>query len=530
MPLTTADKIGIGQIGLSGLQGLLGGMDNYPRENAEKQYNQNRDDEFFAMLLQALNAQSGVEQDVASENLQRSLAFSNANPLGAEQGLRTKGAAGIAGLDLLQNRKLGGGQVNNAANVNTGELRNTLSPQAAEESIRQRRIATAGLNPSAAQEIDGVGSDYASRLFGDLQQNQNQRRTNAQDAYSMINDRRMQAALMNAPQVEQKKEPGFWKKLGGALIPAAGLAANFIPGVGPLASMAIAAGTGAAGGALVGGKKGAAIGAGLNTGAAYGLNQLPSQQPQKSFNNSMTSQSLPKSMMGFENRNPGLPLQATPNNMGMPNSPNMNAPGLRPSTLASPTASNQRYFGDTRSNMLPMGQPQFDFSKMIYPQSAPQGPQSAPQNAPDMGRFSDAKIGGYGAPMNHQASTEYGKVAGPAMNAAPLGASLGLAGYLGAFGAPAAAGATNVLRQLPPARTPLQLGPAPVRPGLPSGQYNMGPSSIGKPPIPLGPSSLPNETLVSQLLQAYQKHLSLGNKEYAQQTLELMQPFLKGLK
>lgn len=63
------------------------------------------------------------------------------------------------------------------------------------------------------------------------------------------------------------KDDGFWKKVGSAALGVAPIATAFIPGVGPLASLAIGAGTGAAKGAIEGGGlKGALTGAA--TGAA----------------------------------------------------------------------------------------------------------------------------------------------------------------------------------------------------------------------------------------------------------------------
>lgn len=66
-----------------------------------------------------------------------------------------------------------------------------------------------------------------------------------------------------------KKKPGFWGKVGRVASQVAPIAAAFIPGVGPIASLAIGGAAGAAGGALDGGGlKGALMGAG--TGAASG--------------------------------------------------------------------------------------------------------------------------------------------------------------------------------------------------------------------------------------------------------------------
>jgi hypothetical protein len=53
---------------------------------------------------------------------------------------------------------------------------------------------------------------------------------------------------------------GFWSGLGKVFKVAAPIAASFIPGLGPIASTLVSAGTGAAAGAIGGGKKGALIG------------------------------------------------------------------------------------------------------------------------------------------------------------------------------------------------------------------------------------------------------------------------------
>jgi hypothetical protein len=60
----------------------------------------------------------------------------------------------------------------------------------------------------------------------------------------------------------------FWKKLGKIALKAAPIAANFIPMGGPLASMAIRGGIGAAAGAAGGGKKGALIGGLMGAGTS----------------------------------------------------------------------------------------------------------------------------------------------------------------------------------------------------------------------------------------------------------------------
>jgi hypothetical protein len=267
MALTTQDKIGIGQIGLQGLQGLLGGMDNSQEENEE----QLRQDQFFRALLESLNNQGNIEQGIGAENFTRAQSFANANPLGQEQQYKKSNTLGLQGLEALSGRQLARGTPSLASNFTSRPgVRDAYSDANVDEAIRQRRIATAGLDPRAAQEIGGSGSDYASRLFGELQGSQNMRRDLGQQQYDMIGERSAQAA---AEGRSKDDGPGFWKKLGGALLPIAGVAANFIPGVGPVAGMALSALGGAGGGALTGGAKGAMLGGVGGAAAGYGVNK-----------------------------------------------------------------------------------------------------------------------------------------------------------------------------------------------------------------------------------------------------------------
>src|SRR5262245_28254291 len=68
---------------------------------------------------------------------------------------------------------------------------------------------------------------------------------------------------------------GFWSGLGKGLLKAAPIAAAFIPGVGPLASMAISGAAGATGKKLSGGSwKDALISGGIGAGTSYGLGKI----------------------------------------------------------------------------------------------------------------------------------------------------------------------------------------------------------------------------------------------------------------
>lgn len=73
-----------------------------------------------------------------------------------------------------------------------------------------------------------------------------------------------------------KKGPGFWGKLGRIGLQVAPIAAAFIPGVGPLASMAIAGAAGGARGAMDGGGwKGALKGGATSAGMSYVGGKIP---------------------------------------------------------------------------------------------------------------------------------------------------------------------------------------------------------------------------------------------------------------
>jgi len=68
---------------------------------------------------------------------------------------------------------------------------------------------------------------------------------------------------------------GFWKGLGKVLLKAAPIAASFIPGVGPLAAMAIGAGTGALSKKLEGGSlKDSLISGGIGAASGFGAGQV----------------------------------------------------------------------------------------------------------------------------------------------------------------------------------------------------------------------------------------------------------------
>lgn len=308
MELTTEDKIGLGRLGIDALGGLLGGLDDSAERRSDERFSQSRDDELFMLLLESLANQGRQEGDFRNEDLQRSLAFSSANPLGAEQRLRQNTVLGRAGLEALGGRQLARGTPNIAAGfMNRPGVSDALSDNAINESIRQRRIATAGIDPRASMEIGGTGN-YAQNLFNDIQNSRNAQRTSSGNIQDQINSRRAMIQQQMAQQDQGSGGPGFWRKLGGTLLPIAGVAANFIPGVGPVLGTILSGAAGAGGGALAGGRRGAILGGIGGTAAGIGLNRagLGNSVGGRTFNNSMTPASLPIGNMVSARTNPLL--------------------------------------------------------------------------------------------------------------------------------------------------------------------------------------------------------------------------------
>src|SRR6478609_1480835 len=164
MAMTTSDKIALGQIGIQGVQGLVSGLGDKSQQNATqarldalKAQQQARDDEFFQMLMNARSNQGNVEQGISSENLSRALGYTNAMPLGAEQKLRSGNAMFRGGLEALAGRQLAHGTPNLASGfMDRQGVRDSLSDKSIDDAIQQRRIATAGIDPRAAQQIGGT--------------------------------------------------------------------------------------------------------------------------------------------------------------------------------------------------------------------------------------------------------------------------------------------------------------------------------------------------------------------------------------
>ena len=109
------------------------------------------------------------------------------------------------------------------------------------------------------------GAMGARSSFENLQERQRQAQIDAISGYKQAGDEALGRYTMDSDaerkkREEGKKKGGFWRSLLGTALP---IAASFIPGVGPIAGLAIGALAGGAGSAIAGGNPltGAAMGA-----------------------------------------------------------------------------------------------------------------------------------------------------------------------------------------------------------------------------------------------------------------------------
>lgn len=306
--------LNLATLGLSGIGGLAQGAQQ------GKQNALSREAQIYQQMQDAYErrraARSGLGGAIMGNLDRRDAAgvnIANASPLGAEQLFRQKmarsagmsdvaanfsplrpGAASTVGGFVAQNPNILGAITNQ-------RYRDTVSEGATEGSIRDRRTV-----------IDGLRADTPDKLHYENQLMALLTRQMEEASKPLYNEN---AFLSGSPQDGAQapaKKPGFWSKLGKVALPIAGLAAGFIPGVGPLAGMALAGAGGAAGGALGGGGvRGAIMGGASGAAAGYGMAKTGIGEPAaRTFNNRMTPASLPAGMWGA---NP-QPLQL-PNSM-----------------------------------------------------------------------------------------------------------------------------------------------------------------------------------------------------------------------
>jgi hypothetical protein len=286
-PMTPTDWINLGQFGLNAITGLTGGKAD--ERTAQRQQQQ---DELFRQLQRyntQLAARSALGTFYTQANRDRALgrqSLLDASPLGAEQALamqmaRARGLSGVAETfqPLMPASADIAGLIRPSSDVlsafTTPDYRASISPEATARSIAERRKALAGVDPTfqfgsmgdyglpnlekeVATYAQGVAADRLGRenLMLDLLNQQ----MKAASAFGQTtpDGMSMQGVPPTQSSASQPKKTSWWKKVVGTALP---IAAAFIPGVGPAASVALQAAAGAAGGALTGGKKGALTGA-----------------------------------------------------------------------------------------------------------------------------------------------------------------------------------------------------------------------------------------------------------------------------
>ncbi|NBV23575.1 MAG: hypothetical protein EBS05_16850 [Proteobacteria bacterium] len=283
--MKASDWINLGQLGTSIVGGLSSG-----KANARTAEQAARDDAFQRQLqyyqLQQ-QARAGLGAFYNQTNADRATgrqALLNASPLGAEQELamrmaRARGLSGVAEnfQPLMPASGDIAGLIRPSTNIlsafTTPDFRQTISPEATARSIAERRKALAGVDPNfqfgamgdyglpsldkeVATYAQGVAADRLSRenLLQDLLVQQ----AKAATAFPQTMAQATPQGVPPTQSAQAPKKTSWWKKVVGTALP---IAAAFIPGVGPAASMALQAAAGAAGGALTGGKKGALTGA-----------------------------------------------------------------------------------------------------------------------------------------------------------------------------------------------------------------------------------------------------------------------------
>jgi hypothetical protein len=267
--------------------GLAAGGAGLQAYGANQATKQNKEQLAMQRRLEAMRNQQNLEMQLLNRRDNQAVNFAEANPLGAEQDFARKQAVRAAILPALQGAaRQGGGPTDPAiaaayrapanplAGLDLSRIQSTLSPEATAASLADRRVATAGLDPTAASYRPSL-SNFGLDGDGQFDQLVNTRNTEALGAEAESEGALRQMAMaqlglteQQAQELEKKGGSGFWKKLAKVGIIAGG-AALMATGVGgPAGAAIIGAAAGAGSGAIDGGWRGALIGAG--TGALTG--------------------------------------------------------------------------------------------------------------------------------------------------------------------------------------------------------------------------------------------------------------------
>lgn len=285
--------INLATLGLGGLSGFAGANSaDQANQLTAEQIAYNKAQDAYLRRMQARTGLSAAIRGTLDDRNAAALNFADRSPLGTEQMLTSSMARARGLSDVAENFKPSTptdpnilGSFNPGSNIlgafTTPDYRASISPEATERSIAERRKALSFINPDFQF---GSTSSYGLPGATDNEVETNRfnvgaDRLNRENQLYQLLTAQMQEASQplyqeSVPQAaaQPEKKKGFWSKLGSALLPIAGVAANFIPGVGPLAGIALSGLGGAAGGALSGGVKGAVLGGLGGASAGYGVN------------------------------------------------------------------------------------------------------------------------------------------------------------------------------------------------------------------------------------------------------------------
>lgn len=289
--LKASDWINLGQLATNVVGGLAGGkasarsaeQDWFRQQQDARQAEFNRQLALYNAQLQARSGLGAFYGQTAADRARAAEVALGAMPLGAEQNLamqmaRARGLSGVAETfqPLMPASADIAGLIRPTSNVlsafTTPDYRASISPEATARSIAERRKAIAGVNPTfqfgsmgdyGLPNLEKEVATYAQGVAADRLSRENQLLNLLTTQMEAANALSQPQSMQGVPPIQssaaaQPKKTSWWKKVVGTALP---IAAAFIPGVGPAASVALQAAAGAAGGALTGGKKGALTGA-----------------------------------------------------------------------------------------------------------------------------------------------------------------------------------------------------------------------------------------------------------------------------
>lgn len=364
--------INLATLGLNGVAGLGSGAAasrSADRSAQELAYRQAQD-----AYLRRLQGRTGLQNAISGQLDARQQAardIEGASPLGWEQlyqmqMARARGLSDVAG--NFQPLRPGpsstvGGFVPTSPNLvgafATPDYRRTISQDMTDRAVGDRRNVIAGLSADTPDKL-ARENQLMQLLVAQMQ-----------EASKPLYREDAVAGVPGGSSAPAPKKRGFWSKLGSVALPIAGMAAGFIPGVGPIAGAALAGAGAGLGRAAGGGSVKDAIMAGAGGAAAgYGMAKAGIGEPRKLLPFEGPNLANFGMMPGGANASPMVmpDVQSFPPpslvNGGMQGSPTI--PSMKPPSMGAPAP----------RAAAPVSRPQIPAPPASAP--APQGPAAPP--------------------------------------------------------------------------------------------------------------------------------------------------------